>query len=145
LEVDGSLIYAKGEFREDFPADGSVALKGHPLSRNPEWSGQFNVNYERDLSDNVEFFSSATFDFASEAILQSLVTQAIAPRMDAHQTVNASIGLRFMNGWEVSVIGTNLTDDDYVTFATGVSASGGAYVGSLNRGRVIAMRAGYSF
>ncbi len=145
LRVDGSLVYAKGEFREDFPVDGSVALKGQPLSRNPEWSGQLNINYEGDISDSIEFFSSATFDFASEAILQSLVTQANAPRMDAYQTINASIGLRFVNGLEVSVIGTNLTDDDYVTFATGVSASGGAYVGSLNRGRVIAMQVGYSF
>ena len=145
LRVDGSLVYAKGEFREDFPFDGSVAIKGHPLSRNPEWSGQFNVEYEGDISDNVEFFSSATFDFASEAILQSLVTQAIAPRAEPHQTINASVGLRFMDGWEVSVVGTNLTDDDYVTFATGVSASGGAYVGSLNRGRVVAVKVGVNF
>ena len=145
LRVDGSLIYADGEYLDDFPGDGSVALAGHPLTRNPKWSGQLNLNYEGDISEDVELFGSATFDFASEAILQSLVTQAIAPRMESHETLNARLGLRFKGGYEVAVIGTNLTDDDYVTFATGISTSGGAYTGSLNRGRVIALQFGYSF
>ena len=78
-------------------------------------------------------------------MLQSLVTQAIAPKMEAHETLNSRLGLRFMDGFEVAVIGTNLTNEKYVTFATGISASGGAYAGSVNRGRVIALQVGYSF
>ncbi len=145
LRVDGSLIYADGEYLDDFPGDGSVALEGHPLTRNPKWTGQIDLNYEGQLTDDVELFGSATFDFASEAVLQSLVTQAIAPKMEAHETLNSRLGLRFMDGFEVAVIGTNLTNEKYVTFATGISASGGAYAGSVNRGRVIALQVGYSF
>jgi len=145
LRVDGSLIYANGEYLNDFPGDGSVALKGQPLTRNPKWTGQIDLNYEGQLNDDVELFGSATFDFASDAVLQSLVTQAIAPKMEAHETLNAKLGLRFMNGVEVAVIGTNLTDERYVTFATGISTTGGAYAGSVNRGRVIALQMGYTF
>lgn len=140
FRVNGSLVYAKGEFTENFPANGSVALKGQPLSRNPKWSGQIEATYDAPVSDSVDLFGSFTFDFASKAILQSLVTQPNAPFMAAHQTLNARLGLRFDDEAEVSLIGTNLTDEDYVTFATGISASAGAYAGSLNRGRVIALQ-----
>lgn len=145
LRVDGSLIYADGEYLNDFPGNGSVALAGQPLTRNPKWTGQIDLNYEGQINEDVELFGSATFDFASEAILQSLVTQSIAPRMGAHETLNSKLGVRFMNGVEVAVIGTNLTDERYVNFATGISATGGAYTGSINRGRVIALQLGYSF
>lgn len=140
FQLAGSLVYAKGEFLDDFPGDGSVALAGDPLSRNPKWSGQFNIDYDQPVSDEVDVFGSVTFDFASKAILQSLVEQRNAPVMQAHQTVNARLGFRVGDGLEIAAIGTNLTDEDYVTFATGMSASRGGYVGSLNRGRVIALQ-----
>lgn len=140
LRISASLVHANGEFTEDFPANGSVALKGQPLSRNPKWSGQVEANYDAPVSDSVDLFGSVTFDFASKAVLQSLVTQPNAPIMAAHETLNARLGLRFDDEAEVALIGTNLTDEDYVTFATAISASGGAYAGSLNRGRVIALQ-----
>lgn len=145
FRIGGSLVYADGEYLEDFPANGSVALKGQPLTRNPKWSGQVEMSYDRNVAKDLDLFGSLTFDFASKAILQSLVTQPNAPFMKEHQTLNAKLGLRYSDNFEVSVIGTNLTDTDYVTFATAISASGGAYAGSLNRGRVIALQVGYKF
>lgn len=141
FRLSGSLVYADGQFTKNFPDNGSVALKGQPLSRNPKWSGQLEASYDGPVSDDIEAFGSATFDFASKAVLQSLVTQPNAPFMAKHQTLNARAGLRFDDEVELAIIGTNLTDEDYITFATGISASGGAYAGSLNRGRVIALQA----
>ena len=140
FRLTGSLVYADGKFLDDFPGDGSVALAGQPLSRNPKWSGQFTVDYDQPVSDEVDVFGSVTFDFASKALLQSLVNQPNAPFMQAHQTVNARLGMRIGDNLEIAAIGTNLTDETYVTFATGITASGGAYVGSVNRGRVIALQ-----
>ncbi|MBN8900045.1 MAG: TonB-dependent receptor, partial [Rhodospirillales bacterium] len=145
LRVNGSLVYADGTYLKNFPADGSVALKGQPLTRNPKWSGQVELTYDRKASEKVDIFGSIKFDFASKAILQSLITQAIAPVMKAHQTLNASFGLRLFDGLEISAIGTNLTDAKYVTFATGISGSGGAYAGSVIRGRVIALQIAHKF
>jgi len=140
FRVSGSLVYADGQYTDDFPANGSVALAGQPLSRNPKWSGQLELNYDAPVSSSVDVFGSATFDFASKAILQSLVTQPSAPFMASHQTLNARLGARIGDNLEVGVVGTNLTDESYVTFATAISASNGAYAGSLNRGRVIALQ-----
>lgn len=140
FRINGSLVYADGEYTDDFPANASVALKGHPLSRNPKWSGQLELTYDAPVSSSVNLFGSATFDFSSKAILQSLVTQPTAPFMSSRQTFNARLGARIGDNLEVGVVGTNLTDEKYVTFATAISASNGAYAGSLNRGRVIALQ-----
>ena len=140
LRLGGSVVYADGQYTDPFPGDGSVARKGDPLSRNPKWSGRLTADYSEAISDVYTLFGGTSFDFASKSILQSLVTQPNAPFQASHQTIDARIGMRSTRGWEVALLGTNLTNETYVTFATGISASGGAYIGSVNRGRVLALQ-----
>ena len=65
----------------------------------------------------------------------------MAPISKAHLLLDAQVAIaNAEGGWELALIGTNLTDERYVTFDTNVSAGGGAYYGSLNRPRVIALQ-----
>jgi outer membrane receptor protein involved in Fe transport len=145
FRVNANLVYAKGEYVDNFPADGSIALEGQPLTRNPKWTGEATVLYSQPIGDRLTFFGDVTYSYASTSILQSLVNQAIAPVQRSHFLLDARMGLRSDNGWELALIGTNVTEEDYVNFATGISASGGAYIGSLNRGRVLALQLTYQY
>lgn len=146
FRLGGSIVYADGEFTEAFPATAAVARKGDPLTRSPKWSGKLEGDYSQDMSNGLEVFAGASVDFASTALHQFVVPQPDAPKLSAHQLLDARIGVKDEQaGWEVALLGTNLTDEQYPVFATSISAGGTgignrAFYGSLNRPRVIAVQ-----
>lgn len=147
LKFDASIVYAKGEFLDNFPlTTAAVADKGDPLTRAPRWSGSFGFEYDQDVSSGINFFAGGSVNFASTALHQFIKPQPDAPQLDKHQLFDAKIGIRDQDsGWEFAVIGTNLTNERYAVFATSVSAGGTgignrAFYGAINRPRVIALQ-----
>lgn len=141
LKASGSVIYAKSKFMNPFPANGSIAKVGDPLTRAPEWSGNFSLDYEGQVASGWKMFAGATVDFSSKTLFQFVTPRPTAPYAESHATVDARIGLRSDDDrWAVSLIGTNIFDRRYVTFASAISLSGDAYYGGYNRPRVIALQ-----
>jgi outer membrane receptor protein involved in Fe transport len=140
LTFSGNLVYANSVFTDDFPANASIGRKGDQLTRAPKWSGNAGVDYEHDIGA-VALFAGASTDFASKTLYQFVVPQPTAPFGASHGIINARVGIRAPDKrWEVALLGTNLADRRYVEFATSVTAGGGAYYGSYNRPRVIALQ-----
>ena len=144
LTIGGNVVYADSKFTDDFPATGAVGLKGDRLTRAPKWSGNATIDYAGEVSDGYELFGGARLDFASRTLYQFTRPQPLAPFGESRGTVDARVGVRSTTqGWEVALLGTNVFDRRYVEFATSITAGGGAYYGSFNRPRVIALQLTY--
>jgi outer membrane receptor protein involved in Fe transport len=141
LTVGGSVVYADSVFTGPFPANASVAREGDRLTRAPLWSGNATIDYVGDISDGLQLFAGARTDFASKRLYQFVVPQPLAPVGEAYATVDARIGVRASDRqWELAVVGNNIGDRRVVDFATAITLGGGAYYGSFNRPRVIALQ-----
>ncbi|MHA7900479.1 MAG: TonB-dependent receptor [Henriciella sp.] len=96
---------------------------GDPLRRAPEWSGSVGLNYQRPISNNLNFIATSRAIYTGEYQSNGLDD----PRgiQDAFWLLNGSIGVSAENnGWSLELIGRNLTDE--ITFATSADADPGA-------------------
>ena len=141
LTLAGNLVYADSKFRDNFPATGVIGRAGDRLTRAPLWSGTADLSYEHGVADHLVGFAGADVSYASRTLYQFVAAQPLAPSGAPHGILGARIGVRDdRSGLEVAVLGTNLTNRRYVTFATSITAGNNAYYGSFNRPRVIALQ-----
>lgn len=142
VTLGASVVFAESEFTENFPtAAPFIATEGMPLPRAPKWTGKLEAALDQPLSDKLRLVGNASVRMASSTDLQFRASQPLAPRSDAYQIVDATIGIAAADdAWRVALLGTNLTDETYNVFATSISAGGGAYYGSVNRQRVIGIQ-----
>lgn len=147
LRVSGSVVYSDGEFSRRFPTVGPViGNDGDRITRAPEFTSKIAVDYERSASDDLTVFGGASMDTSSSFLLQFAAQRPDAPTAKSYQLLNARIGVRSRSsGLELAVVGTNLGNDRYVTFATPVSAGGTgignqAFYGTYTRPRIVALQ-----
>ena len=99
--------------------------RGTPLTNSPEWSLSLGANYETSLSSNLglaaNFLTSYNGDQNASADNNPLAVQ------DAHFIVNGGLQLFAKNGgWDLELIGRNLTDEVVLIDAFNQSRSGSA-------------------
>lgn len=142
VTFNANAVYSVAEFRKDFGTAGAlVAYKGMPLPRAPKWSGSLGARYSHSLNDRLSLRLQGAAAYNSDADLQLRSTDPLSPKSKAHTLLDGQIALAdAQGGWELAVIGTNLADKRYTTFASSVTAGGSAYWGTLNRPRVIALQ-----
>lgn len=138
LRLGAEIVYADSHFTQDFS---TIARDGEALTRAPKVTGRFEAEYHTPIIYNLTGFAGAGVDFSTTTRYQFVTSQPTAPVGNAHQIVNARIGIRGRgDAWELALIGTNLTDERYITFDTSVTGGGGAYNGAFNQPRVIALQ-----
>jgi outer membrane receptor protein involved in Fe transport len=142
LTLGANLVYSDAKFRKDFPETGAlVAYEDMRLPRAPKWSGAVNIRYSRPVGERLTLRLEGAAAYTGDADLQLRSTDPLAPIAKAHTLLDGQIALADEGrGWEVALIGTNLTNERFATFDTAVTAGGGAYYGTLNRPRVIAVQ-----
>lgn len=147
LRLSGSVVYADAKFTNRFPATGpAIGNDGDRLTRAPKWTGKVAADYDRPVSDALELFAGASLDFSSSFLHQFVTPRPDAPRATAYQQFDARLGLRDKGaGWELALIGNNLTNDRYIAFATPVTAGGAgignqAFYGTFSRPRIISLQ-----
>lgn len=145
--LTGSVVYAPARFQENFPSTAPfLALDDTPLPRAPDWSGKIQFDGRQDLGRGLHLTQQVSLNYQSDFDLVSFrTTQPTAPIAEEHVLLDARIGLESDRGWEISLIGNNLTNERYNTFATNISASPGGYYGTVNRPRVVTLQVGYKF
>lgn len=143
VTLNGSVVYSPAKFRHDFP-EGAPVLIGYrnmPLPRAPRWTGEAGARYRGALSDRLDLRLEGAVRYTGDADQQFRSTDPLAPASRASTLLDAQIAVGDKrDGWEIAVIGTNLTDRRFVTFSSALSASGGAYYGTLNRPRIVAVQ-----
>ncbi|WP_327754910.1 TonB-dependent receptor (plasmid) [Sphingobium sp. SJ10-10] len=88
-------------------------LAGASLSMAPKWTGTLGASYDTDLGGDLSFGISADARYSS-SYLPSGFGQALS-RIDSYVTLDGALRLRSTQGWEVALMGKNLTNQFYVT------------------------------
>ena len=130
-------------------------LSGQPLVRAPKWTANLGFSYDRPIGERYKLGISANVSHSGSYFTDTTNTPGGIQK--AYQLVDAT--LRFGQdgpGWEVALIGRNLTDTYYFVRSSDTpftgSAPGAAQVGLLgdtaaavSRGREIMLRLSYKF
>jgi outer membrane receptor protein involved in Fe transport len=142
LTLNGGVVYSDAKFTKDFGASGAlVAYKNMRTPRAPAWSGSMNARYQTTLGDRLSLRIEGSAAYTGDADLQLRSTDPLAPIAKAHTLLDGQVAIADKaRGWELALIGTNLGDKRFATFDTAVTAGAGAYYGTLNRPRVIALQ-----
>jgi outer membrane receptor protein involved in Fe transport len=154
LTFGGSVVYADAHFIDDFPTGATgvalIAAAGDSLTRAPKWSGKVEATYETALSNRIDFSLDGNVQFSSRnyLILKDALT-GDAPSAPPHQDYALRLSVKDkQTGLEVSVLGNNLTNNQYPVFIGNVTGASGAtvpfgqrgYYGALNRPRTISLQ-----
>lgn len=123
--------------------------EGRAPARSPEWSGNLGAVLTLPIGDkSLEFTADANYTgsyYAADTLVE-------ASRQDAYWLTNASVSLIGTDeGWRLSLIGKNLGDIHYVSYAAdrtggaGVPGAIGEQRGVVARGREITLQASFKF
>lgn len=104
FRLTGHYTYNPTEYGEDTLDE---TKRGMPLTNAPENAASFSFNVNQPVGSNTGF-ANLTARYQSEVRTGSSVDPN--KLQDAYTTVNARVGLRFQNGFSVSLWGKNLTD-----------------------------------
>ena len=97
---------------------------GQPLRRAPEWAGSLGLNYERNLSNDLIFRSNGAISYSGE--YQANGENNPRGIQESYAIFDASFGIGSQDGgWQLDLIGRNLTDEAYITTAYDATGSAG--------------------
>lgn len=130
-------------------------LSGQALVRAPRWTANAGFNYDRPLNGGYYLGLSANISHSDAYFTDT--TNTPGGRQKGYELLDASVRFRQEGqGWEVALIGRNLTDTYYFVRSSDTpftgSAPGAAAVGTLgdtaasvSRGREVMLRLSYKF
>lgn len=163
LSFYGSVAYTDFEFKDyangrcNFgqapfgpgAADGFCDYSGQTNQLASEWQGTLSVDHTYEFGGGMELHSSIdvfmTSDYHASASLDPALLQP------GYSRINARIGLgNIESGWEVALLGENLSDETIVLFGGDAPLSGSTFGAIakyqfLSRGRTVSLQVRKSF
>lgn len=157
LSVAGSWGFLDSELTGDLITATGVNLKGRDGGFSPELSGNLAINWERNVGESLILSVSANLSYTDDYIVGGASLEPFDPVtnplgdlvQDSYTTVDLNISLSSIDAkWRVALIGTNLNDEQYLTFAGPAPfrpATGDDQLVGVTRGRQIFLELGYNF
>lgn len=153
LSLGGNVAYLDAKY-QDFPGASCVYnatlpctsqnLAGYRLTRAPKWKWTAYAQVEAPVSDDLTFSARGAVNYTGLTNYQD--TQNPATMMPAYTTVEARVGLSSReHGWDVAVVGRNLTNKVSWSQAFGVTQVTGATAVFVNPARTITLQASKNF
>ncbi|HEY0650401.1 TonB-dependent receptor [Phenylobacterium sp.] len=128
LRLSGGVVYADSVFTETVPPPPAVpvAVDGLRQPRAPKWSGNLDANFSRPITDDLTLNVLGSLEFMSKTYFQPNVGVNLnAPHRDGFGKVNLRVAVENeAAGWEIALLGKNLTDVTEPQFVTSVSGTG---------------------
>lgn len=149
LRLSGGVVYADSVFTETVPPPPAapVAVDGLRQPRAPKWSGNVDATFSRPLTDDLTLNILGSLEFMSKTYFQPNVGANLgAPLRDAFGKVNLRVAIENeAAGWELALLGKNLTDVTEPQFVTSVSGTGAggntpAWYGIVNPPRSVVLQ-----
>ncbi len=106
---------------------GQVAAGIHPLSMSTS------ATYDMEFSNGWNGFLRADYLYESSVRMLDNVPEELATRQV--NTLNAAFGVEMQNGWQATLWGRNITDDQYLLSAFPTTIQAGSYSGYPNQPR----------
>ena len=157
LSLSGAWSFLDTEISGDLIAASGANLKGRQGGFAPDISGNLAINWETSLNDSLMLSVSSNIAFKDDYFVggSSLepfdaVTNPLGDlAQDSYTTVDANLSVYPADeSWKISLIATNLTDEEYITFAGPAPfrpATGDDQLVFLNRGRQVFIEAAFKF
>jgi iron complex outermembrane receptor protein len=125
LTLSGAWGFLDTEITGDLETIGGDNLKGREGGFAPDVSGNIAVNWETNINDNLMLAVAANFAYKDDYItgaapdeFDSVTNPQGYLVQDSYTTVDLNISLLAADEkWRVSLIGANLTDEQFITFA----------------------------
>jgi len=162
LTLNGSLAYTDFEFTDHIngqcafgqaangpsAANGDCDYTGLTNQLVSEWQGTVGFNHVYDISANLSVNTSANLFYTSE--------YHASPQLDptliqpGYARINARIALMSEDGWQLAILGDNLTDKKVKLFAADAPLSGSTFgtianYNFVSRGRTVTLQATMDF
>ncbi|GLS98919.1 TonB-dependent receptor [Sphingobium jiangsuense] len=151
LRLGGSVSYLVSKYKDypDAPPTalqtlngiGAQDLAGRPTQRAPEWSGTVNASYVQPIG-TLELKAATTLFFTDGYFLADNLDPMLHQRGYARIDGRLSLGSP-AKGWELAVIGSNLTDRKISSWCYDTPATLGSYSCVLERPRSVSFQLGY--
>lgn len=116
LTVSGSLGYLDASY-DQFRDGGGIGVHydGNKLKNAPEWTGNLQIDYERDIGNAGTLLLSLTWSYQDETFYGASNADALLE--PARDLLSAQAGFSSSDGlWTVSLWGKNLTDEEYAGY-----------------------------
>lgn len=118
---------------------GTCNLTGEELLFAPSYSGVFNVEYVQPISNELELVFAGDFIFTDEYF--AAADNDPNTIQDSYSKINVRVGLaNFAQGWEIAIVGRNLTDEFTTSQANDLPQGAGSYFAFLERPRTVAIQ-----
>lgn len=126
LTVQGAWGLLDSSLTGDLITAGGANLKGRDAGFAPELSGNIAINWETSISDSMLLRISTNFAYKDDYIVGGASVDPFDPitnplgdlMQESYTTVDLNISVYpTEQSWRVSLIGTNVTDEQYLTFA----------------------------
>lgn len=122
------------------PAGCTQDLSGTATQSTSKWTGVFGVDYQQPISDGRFTLGGgvsvlARTKFNAGAYHDARMEQGGFAQIDAHLDLGSTSG-----DWKLSLFGRNLTDKQYLEYATTAPGQSTAAVGTYSRGRQLGLR-----
>ncbi len=162
LTLNGSMAYTDFKFKDyvngqcyfgqapngPSAANGDCDYSGKTQQLVSDFQATFGFNHSYDVSSDMVINTSANMFYTSSYNASpQLDPKLIQP---GYATISARIGLASDAGWELAVLGENLTDHTVKLFAADAPLSGSTFgavanYNFLNRGRTVKFQATFNF
>ncbi len=120
--------------------DGGVDYAGEPLLFSPDFSGSIALDHSYHIDGLGELRSFISYSYKDKHLLHELYEQ------DSYELVDARVSLLTEDeAWEVSVFGSNLTDEVYATNWVGQTGTFGVTSIYRNTPKMFGASIGYKF
>ncbi|MCF6318693.1 MAG: TonB-dependent receptor [Proteobacteria bacterium] len=107
-------------------ADGFCDYSGQTNQLVSDWQGTFGARHVKELANGLELNTNLNVFFTDEYNASASLDPALI--QDSYATVNFRIGLSNpVNGWDVALLGQNLTDESIVRFGGDAPLSGSTF------------------
>ncbi|MEP3052234.1 MAG: TonB-dependent receptor [Erythrobacter sp.] len=148
LSLSGTLAYLDSRFTDTFIGLDGSDLDGRAAPRAPDFAGNFAVDWFIPLGESLELGLSGNAAYSSSYFTgQNFLVGDLS--QDSFVTLDAGISIGDADGvWQLSLIGTNLTDEQIVTSSGPrpfVPVGGDDQTVTLNRGRQVAAEVSFRF
>ena len=144
LRFDTAIGYLDAEYEEFIGENGQDVSDTLTPANAPQWTGRLAAEYTRQISENIEFSTTASASYRDE--VYPTVSSSEILRQSAYTLVDASIGLEFYDGrYGLRLIGKNLTDETYRTQGFDLSDSLGYQLGYYGAPRTVSLTASYRY
>lgn len=157
LSLSGSWAFLDSELTGDLFNEAGQNLKGRDGGFSPDFSGNLAINWETSIGDNLRLRVSPNIAYKDDYIVGGASPRTFDPVtnplgdlvQDSFTTVDLNISLYSQSeSWRVSLIGRNLTDEQYFTFAGPAPfrpPTGDDQLVGFGRGKQVFIEAAFNF